>query len=168
LSSIKIKTSVSGLGLDVGQHLDKEPALDKTKPILPQREYALINTRFTKTNVLSRPARWGWGFHRVRHSNFHIDPNLYLLHLGNTDYEPLLAKYNSADIIARGEQKHFKRARIKVILDITKKRAILGDKVFRLARIIQRIFRPIYAWNKPSMLGMRWIVKLPERFKKLA
>jgi len=32
---------------------------------------------------------------------------------------------------------------------------------------IGQIFRQIFAWNKPSMLGMRWIVKIPERFKEM-
>ncbi|MCL1902596.1 MAG: glycosyltransferase family 2 protein [Alphaproteobacteria bacterium] len=166
LSSIKIKTSVSGLGLDVGQHLSKEQTLDKTRPILNQRRYALVNSRYTKTSVLGRPVRWGWGFHRVRKHNFRIDPNLYLLHFGNVDYDALMAKYNSADIIARGEQRHFKRARIRVVTDVTSKRAHDADvdRTFAIARRIQTIFRPPYAWNKPFMLCLRWVVKLPERF----
>ncbi|MCL2538218.1 MAG: glycosyltransferase family 2 protein [Alphaproteobacteria bacterium] len=167
LSSIKIKDTVSGLGLDVGEHLKKEKTLDKTKPLLAQRGYARINSRFTKTNVISKPVRWGWGFHRVRKHNFKIDPNLYLIHAGNMDYEALMTKYNSADIIARGEQAHFKRARIRIVDDISSRRAMKGDKVFWIARLIQTIFRPPYAWNKPSMLEMRWVVKLPERFRKL-
>ncbi|GHS98934.1 hypothetical protein FACS189421_08430 [Bacteroidia bacterium] len=166
LSSIKVRGSVSGLGLDVGQHLNDEWPLDKSRPIMDQRNYARINSRFTKANVLAPGNRWGWGFHRVRWRNFHINNNLYLLHFGNTDYDALLAKYHSADIIARGEQKHFKRARLRIVTDVTMRRARDGDRVFWMARLIQRVCRPIYAWNKPSMCGMRWVVKLPERFKK--
>ncbi len=166
LSLLKIKSSVSALGLDVGQHLKEELSLDKSKPILPQRNFALINSRFTKTNIIAKPVRWGRGFHRVRGHNFHIDNNLYLLHCGNTDYETLLTKYNSKDIIERGEQAHFKRARLSVIHSVTNKRNIDGHKVFGLARFIQTIFRPFYAWNKPSMLGLRWVVKIPKRFEK--
>lgn len=168
LSSLDIKASVSALGVDVGQHLNCEAPLDKTKPILAQRGYALLNSRFTKACVIARPVRWGRGFHRVRGKSFHIDPNLYLFHFGNTDYDALLAKYNSPDLIARGEQKHYKRARIRVVTDISGKRALDFDKAAPAARIIQAIFRPVYAWNKPSMLGMRWTVKIPERFRKLA
>jgi len=168
LSQIKIKTSVSALGLDVGQHLTEESPFDKSKPVLEQRNFALINSRFTKTSVIAKPLRWGRGFHRVNGHNFHIDKNLYLLHFGNIDYDALTEKMNSKDIIARGEQKHYKRARFRVIDDISKtKNAADGDKVFGLSRIIQTVFRPIYAWNKPSMLGMRWIVKLPKRFKEV-
>jgi len=168
LSGLDIKTSVSALGVDVGQHLGKDKPLDKTKKLLPQRGHALLNSRFTKVSVIAKPVRWGRGFHRVRGKNFHIDRNLYLFHFGNTDYDALWAKYNSADIIARGEQAHFKRARIRVVTDISSKRAMDFDKVVPIARIIQTIFRPIYSWNKPSMLEMRWVVKLPERFRKLA
>ena len=166
LSKIKIKTSISPLGLDVGQHLHKEKPLDKTAPILPQRNYALINSRFTKTSIIAKPVRWGRGFHRINGHNFHIDKNLYLLHFGNIDYEALVEKFNSQDIIARGEQKHYKRARFRVINDISSKKNIIdGDKVFGIARFIQTVFRPIYAWNKPSMLGLRLLVRVPERFE---
>ena len=165
LSSLKIKTSVSALGLDVGQHLKMELPLDKTKPILQQRDYAFINSRFTKTNIIAKPVRWGRGFHRVRGHNFHIDQNLYLLHFGNTDYETLMAKYHSKDIIARGEQAHFRRARISVINSVTNKKAIDNENIFEKARFIQTFFRTIYAWNKPSMLKIRWVVKIPQRFK---
>lgn len=167
LSSLDIKNTVSGLGLDVGQNITNEKPLDKSKPLLAQRKYALINSRFTKTNVLTPGNRWGWGFHRVRRRNFHIDANLYLLHFGNADYDALIAKYNSADIIARGEQKHFKRARIRVVTDVSQKRAMDFDRIVPIARLVQTIFRPIYAWNKPSMLEMRWVVKIPKRFAKL-
>ena len=167
LSSLKINVSVSPLGLDVGQHLHNEKPLDKSAPILPQRNYALINSRFTKTSIIAKPVRWGRGFHRVNGHNFHIDNNLYLLHFGNIDYDALVEKFHSQDIIARGEQAHYKRARFRVIDSVSKGKAIDGDKVFQKARKIQTYFRPIYAWNKPAMLGMRWIVKLPERFKDI-
>ncbi len=167
LSSLKINTSVSALGIDVAQHLNKELSLDQSKPILTQRNYAMINSRFTKTTIIAKPVRWGRGFHRINNHNFHIDKNLYLLHLGNVDYNMLVEKFNSQDIIARGEQAHYKRARFRVIDTISNGNAVDGDTVFEKARKIQTVFRPIYAWNKPSMLGMKWIVQLPERFKNI-
>lgn len=165
LSSLNIRGSVSALGLDVGQHLQEEMPLDKTQPILQQRNYALINSRFTKTNIIAKPVRWGRGFHRVRGRNFQIDKNLYLLHFGNVDYDTLMSKYSSGDIIARGEQAHFRRARFSVIDFVTKIRSMDGDRLFEAARFIQSSFRPVYAWNKPIMLGLKWIVKIPPRFK---
>jgi hypothetical protein len=165
LSSLEIKVSVSALGLDVGQHLNEEFPIDKTKPILLQRNYALINSRFTKTNIIAKPVQWGRGFHRVRGHNFRIDRNLYLLHFGNIDYDILVSKYHSKDIIARGEQAHFRRARFSVIDFVTKLKSFDGDRVFEPARLIQTCFRPVYAWNKPNMLGLRWVVRIPERFR---
>jgi hypothetical protein len=166
LSQIKIKTSVSGLGLDIGQHLKLEQELDKSKSFLQQRKYALLSTRYTKTSVISKPVHWGSGFHRIRNRNFHIDKNLYLLHLGNVDYNSLKKKFDNPNFINSGWIRHLKK-RIKTIEDISNKSYFDGDKVFDFARIIQTICRPIYAWNKPCMLGMRWIVKIPDRFKNL-
>ena len=166
LSEIKIKTSVSGLGLDFGQHLELEKPLDKTKSFLLQREYALLSTRYTKTTVISRPVRWGSGFHRIRKHNFKIDKNLFLFHFGNADYNALKNRFEDTDFIKTGRIRHLKK-RLKVVEDVSTKKPFDGDNVFGVARSIQTIFRPIYAWNKPAMLGMRWIVKLPERFKTI-
>ena len=166
LSGINIKTSVSALGLDFGQHLTLEKPLDKTKPFLEQREYALLSTRYTKTTVISKAVRWGSGFHRIRKHNFRIDRNLFLFHFGNADYESLKSRLEDADFIKTGRIRHLKK-RLKVVEDVSRKNSFDGDKVFGISRIIQTIFRPIYAWNKPSMLGLRWIVKLPERFKTI-
>jgi len=166
LSNIEINTSVSGLGLDFGQHLELEKPLDKTKPFLEQRQYALLSTRYTKTSIISKPVRWGSGFHRINGYNYHINPNLYLFHFGNADYEALKNRFNDQDFINTGRIRHLKK-RIRVIEDVSNKKFTDGDEVFAKARNIQTFFRPIYAWNKPSMLGMRWIIKIPERFKKI-
>ena len=166
LSQLKIKTSVSGLGMDFGENLNEEERLDKALPLLQQRSFTLISTRYTKAVVIAKAVRWGWGFHRIKYHNFNIDKNLYLLHFGNADYNMLIRKANDPEIIASGRIRHFKK-RIRVVNDTTNKRAIDGDKVFGMARIIQTICRPIYAWNKPAMLGLRLIVIIPERFRKL-
>ncbi len=167
LSNKKIDISLSGLGLDFAQHLELEKTFDKTKSFLSQREYAMIHSRFTKPSVISKPVRWGRGFHRVRGHNFKIDKNLYLLHFGNIDYDLVLSKMKSPDIIARGELEHYMRNRIRIFLNVTYRRAVNGDKVFGLARFIQTIFRPIHAFNKPAMLGIKMIIKIPSRFKKI-
>jgi hypothetical protein len=166
LSQIKIKTSVSGLGLDFGQHLTAEQPLDKTKPFLEQRQYALLSTRYTKTSIISKPVRWGSGFHRINGHNYHIDKNLYLLHFGNADHDALKERFDDQDFISTGRIRHLKK-RLRVIEDVTGKSNVDGDKVFGRARAIQTICRQVYSWNKPSMLGMRWIVKAPERFRDL-
>lgn len=162
LSHKKINTTLSGLGLDVGQHMTHEKSLDTSKPFLPQRAYALLSTRYTKPVVINRPVRWGSGFHSISGHNFHIDPNLYLLHFGAIDMDMLVAK-----AAARGPDwvNHLRRRGNGTINDITNRPAH-GEKWLKIARVMQRIFRPIYAWDKPGMLGIKRIVKIPERFQK--
>ena len=162
LSNKKINTTVSGLGLDVGQHLKCEAPLDMSKPFLEQRGYALLSTRYTKPVVINRPVRWGSGFHSVNGRNFHIDPNLYLLHFGAVDMDMLVAKAAS-----RGPDwvNHLKRRGNGTINDVTNRRA-RGEKCMKIARVMQRLFRPIWALDKPGMLGIKRVVKIPERFKK--
>ncbi len=163
LSHKKINTTLSGLGLDVGQHMKHEKPLDTSKPFLTQRAYALLSTRYTKPVVINRPVRWGSGFHSISGHNFHIDPNLYLLHFGAVDMDMLVAKAS-----ARGADwvNHLRRRGNGTINDITNRPAH-GEKWLKIARVMQRIFRPIYAWDKPGMLGIKRIVKIPERFQKL-
>ncbi len=162
LSNKTFNTTLSGLGLDVGQHMEHEKPLDTTKPFLAQREFAFISTRYTKPVVLNKPASWGSGFHRVKNHNFHIDKNLYLLHFGAVDMDMLLAK-----AAKRGEDwvNHLKRRGNGTINDITNRTA-RGERWIKIARIMQRFIRAPYAWNKPNMCGLKIVVKIPERFKK--
>jgi hypothetical protein len=162
LSNKKINTTLSGLGLDVGQHMKHEKPLDTSKPFLTQRAYALLSTRYTKPVVINRPVRWGSGFHSINGHNFHIDPNLYLLHFGAVDMDILVAKAS-----ARGADwvNHLKRRGNGTINDVSRKPA-RSEKWLKIARVMQRIFRPIYALDKPGMLGIKRIVKIPTRFQK--
>ena len=162
LSSKKINTTLSGLGLDVGQHMTYEEPLDTTQPFLAQRKYAFISTRYTKPVVLNKPASWGSGFHRVKNHNFHIDKNLYLLHFGAVDMDMLIAK-----AAKRGEDwvNHLKRRGNGTINDVTNRPA-RGERWVKIARAMQRFIRAPYAWNKPNMCGIKIVVKIPERFKK--
>ncbi|MBR4806394.1 MAG: glycosyltransferase family 2 protein, partial [Alphaproteobacteria bacterium] len=162
LSCIENKTSVSGIGMDVGQNMKYEKKLDITKPMLAQREYALLSTRYTKPVVLFKPATWGSGFHHVRGHNFHIDNNLYLFHFGAVDMEMLITKATN-----RGSDwvNHLRRRGNGTINAATQKRAHDETRI-KIARVMQRVFRPIYAIGKPGMLRIKWVVKIPTRFKK--
>ena len=162
LSELKYKTTVSGLGMDVGQNMKTEKILDTTKPMLAQRGYALLSTRYTKPVVLFRPARWGSGFHSVHGANFHIDKNLYLMHFGAVDMEMLVTKAQR-----RGPDwvNHLRRRGNGTINAVTQKHAH-GERAIKIARIMQRIFRPIYAFDKPAMFGLKLVVHIPTRFKK--
>ena len=162
LSESKYKTTVSGLGFDIGQNMKTEKTLDTSKPMLSQREYALLSTRYTKPVVLFRPARWGSGFHHVKGKNFHIDKNLYLLHFGAVDMNMLIkkAEKRGADWV-----NHLRRRGNGTINAVTTKTAH-GETHIKIARIMQRIFRPIYAIGKPGMIGIQWVIKIPKRFTK--
>ena len=161
LSTIKNKTSVSGLGLDIGQDLNSEKKLDMNKNFLEQRNYALLSTRYTKPVVLMKPATWGSGFHSVKGHNFHIDKNLYLLHFGGVDLNMIKNKIGDRN---PSWEKHLKkRARTIEIITESKNK----NKSINTARILQTFLRPIYDMNKPAMLGLKWVAKIPERFKEL-
>lgn len=161
LSEKKFETTLSGLGLDVGQHLTQEKTLDTTKSFLSQREHALLSTRYTKPVVINRPVRWGSGFHRIKGHNFHIDKNLYLFHFGAVDMDMLIAKAAN-----RGPDwvNHLKRRGNGTINDISNRHAY-GESWLKIARFIQTYLRAPYAINKPNMLGLKRIVKIPNRFK---
>ena len=58
-------SSLSALGLDVGQHPTLEQPIDLKKPFLTQRVYAQVSDRYTKPIVALKPLNWGSGFHRV-------------------------------------------------------------------------------------------------------
>ena len=162
LSNKNIHTTLSGLGLDVGQHLHNEDILDKKAPFLEQREYALLSTRYTKPVVINKPVNWGSGFHSIKHHNFHIDKNLYLLHFGAIDMEMLKEK-----AIKRGNDwlNHLKRRGNGTINTITKTKPCT-ERWLYIARFLQTYFRPLYALRKPGMFGLKIVVKIPSRFKK--
>lgn len=160
LSQIKNKTSVSGLGLDVGQDLNTESTLNSDQAFLEQRQYALLSTRYTKPVVLFKPAIWGSGFHSVKGHNFHIDKNLYLLHFGSVDLEMIKNKIGDRN---PSWKKHLKK-RARTIELITKSKNKNHSK--SIARIMQALIRPVYDINKPAMFGLKWITTIPERFKK--
>lgn len=60
---------------------------------------------------------------------------------------------------------HLRRRGNGTINDVTNRHAY-GENWLKIARIMQRIFRPIYALDKPGMLGIKRVVKIPTRFQK--
>lgn len=164
LSEIDINPSVSGLGIDVGQVLEKESALNLDLPFLSQREHALVSSRYTKPSVISKPVSWGSGFHRIKGHNFKIDPNLFLFHFGSVDYKMIQDRFLDKDRMSTGREGHIKK-RAKTIDIVTKIKAKTDEKWLRIARSFQTFARPIYAWNKPSMFKWKLVIKIPDRFK---
>jgi hypothetical protein len=162
LSQKKFNTTMSGIGLDVGQHMKLEKTINPDQTFLSQRSFALLSTRYTKPVVINRPVRWGSGFHRIKNHNFHIDKNLYLLHFGAIDMQMLINKAAS-----RGPDwvNHLQRRGNGTINDITNRPA-RGERWIKFARKIQTYIRAPYAWNKPNMLGLKIVVNIPQRLKK--
>ncbi len=163
LSNKKIKNTLSGLGLDIGQNMKTESALDTDAPLLEQRGYALLSTRYTKSVVINKPVFWGSGFHSIKHHNFHIDKNLYLLHFGSVDMNMLIEKAQR-----RGSDwiNHLKRRGNGTINAVTNKKT-KSEKWLKIAQILQTYLRPIYAPRKPAMLGLSVVIKIPKRFKAI-
>ena len=166
ISTHKVHSSMSALGVDVGQHTGEEGDIREDEPFLSQRHYARLSTRYTKPSILASPVRWGSGFHRIKGHNFHIAKDLYLFHFGYFDLGRIQARFNDKDRAAAGWSKHLAK-RSKTIRLVTERKARPWEKWTRFARRVQTIFRPPYAWNKPSMFEMVVIVRIPERFQEL-
>lgn len=166
LSRQDIDVTISPLGIDIGQHLEKESEIDPSRNFLEQRHYGYLCTRYTKGSILARPARWGRGFHRVKGHNFHICPDLYLLHFGCLDMKRMRERFMNPDRIGGKSTRHFNK-RTKTISIVTNNEARDFDHWVPIVRKMQTLIRPIFAWNKPAMLGRTIVVGIPSRFDKL-
>ncbi len=167
LSEIKINTTVSGLGFDMGQRLGEEIEYDPEKGFLEQRHYGIMEPDYTKPLVITKPVRWGVGFHRIRGHNYHIDSNLYLFHFGCFDLRMLEDKFKSKDTDALKLEKHLRFRRKTIDKVSNAKRPKDGEKFIPVARFIQRLFRAPYHWNRPSMLGQEVVVRVPDKFNNV-
>lgn len=166
LASKSNRATLSGLGLDVGQHLKKEKAIDPSQPFLNQRSFAHLSSRYTKPVVANQPVTWGSGMHRVKGHNYHIDENLYLLHFGMVDYERSTGKTADQYRIDAGWGKHLER-REELFQIITTSDAQVWDDIIPSARSKQQRSRQLFAWNKPRLLKGSPVVEIDSRFKGL-
>ncbi len=166
------RVSISGLGVDVGQKLGEEAPLDFSRPLLSQRAYAKLSTRYSKASVLLRPKEgakcpeWGSGFHRVRGHNFHIVKDLYLFHFGSADQMRIRQRMEKTDLVSKGWGRHFNK-RMKTITLVSRCKARNWEQTIPLVRNIQNCIRPPYAWNKPAMFELQIVVRIPEKFRRL-
>ena len=166
LSTLRIKDSVSALGLDFGQKIGEEEAIREDEPFLRQRHYAQLGTRYTKPSIIAKPLVWGSGFHRIKGHNFHIAKDLYLFHFGYFDLARIQARYTDKDRMDQGWGEHMHK-RSRTIRLVTEKKALDFDRWTKFARRCQTICRPPYAWNKPGMLELKIVVRIPDRFRDL-
>ncbi len=165
LSKIKIKNSVSGLGLDVGHNLKEEKPINPEMPYLSQRKYALLDSQYTKPVVKARDIRWGAGFHRTKNHNYKIDKNLYLFHFGSFDNDMFMERIKDKEKINAGWSKHLEQ-RYRTIRLANEGNAKDGDKFLPIARFLQTIIRHPFAWLRPYMYYWKLVVTIPERFKE--
>lgn len=168
IEQLPMQTSISPLGLDLGQHTGEEPEpLDPSRSLLEQRRYAVLSSRYTKSSILAKPLRWGSGFHRVKGHNYSIARDLFLVHTGYCDLEMIAKRVGDTTRINAGWEAHLGR-RARTIALTTHSKAIDGDEMFATARLLQTFFRPIYAINKPMMPYFKpKVVRLPERFQNI-
>ncbi len=162
----RLPRTLSGLGLDVGQHLEQEGPLDPERPILEQRAYAHVSSRYTKPVVATAPVTWGSGMHRIKGRNFRIDPNLFVFHLGMVDEALAHGKVGDGDRQKTGWGGHLKRRR-RLFEIITGAEPRDGDAYFPRARRWQSWIRPLYALNKPGMIPGDPVIRIPERFREV-
>ena len=166
LSRLDIHGSLSPLGLDLGQKMGEETAIDPEKPFLAQRCYAVLGTRYTKASILAEPLVWGSGFHRVKGRNFHIAKDLYLFHAGYFDMDRIEVRFADPSRREQGWERHLHK-RSRTARQVTKLPARDFGRWTRIARTLQALLRPPYAWNKPGMLGLKIVVRIPERFQNI-
>ncbi len=163
LSSIKIKDSVSGLGVDIGQNLNEEGVISGEIPYFQQRRYGYLCSRYTKPSVISSPVSWGSGFHRIKGHNFHIDPNLFLFHTGSIDLKMIEDRMSDNDLISTGRLKHIQK-RAKTIYVVSKAKIREWDRTVKVVRWVQQHLRPVNSWNKPWNPVTKVVVRIPDRF----
>lgn len=166
LGTLDIRDSLSPLGLDFGQKVGEETALQEGRPFLQQRHYAQLGTRYTKASILAKPLQWGSGFHRVKGHNFHIAKDLYLLHFGYSDLGRIQARFADPSRLEQGWERHLKK-RSRTIRLVSGRKARDFGRWTAIARCCQTLVRPPYAWNKPALFGLKIIVRLPERFETI-
>lgn len=155
--------SISGLGVDVGQKIGEETAIDPDRPFLSQRHYARLSTRYSKSTVLLRPVQWGSGFHRTRRGDFRICEGLYLFHFGCVDLGRIRDKMQDRGLVDAGWTRHL-RKRARTIYQVSGRPAREWERTVRCARRTQNTVRSPFAWNKPAMFEAVVIVRIPERF----
>ena len=91
---------------------------------------------------------------------------MFLLHFGYFDMKRLQARFQDADRLQLGWEKHM-RKRARTIRYCTDLPARDFDRWTSFARVCQTLCRPPYALNKPAMLELRIVVRIPGRFSDL-
>ena len=159
-------SSLSALGIDVGQHPDLEQPINWDQPLLSQRAFAQVSDRYTKPIIAFKPLKWGSGFHRIKGKNFKIDANLYLFHLGLIDIDYTQDYIKKSALHDLGWGNHFER-RKRLYTAIQTQKPLNTAVFFNQIRTYFSKHRKWYAWNKPAAYHANAVIKIPKRFKQL-
>lgn len=166
LSSLPDYPSHSGLGVDVLQDLQTERQMDFSMPFLSQRHIGWLHSRYTKPSVITRPLTWGGGYHRVKNTNFHIAKGLYLFHFGAADLESLKKISEDPNRVNNGWTRH-QNKRLRNLETISRLSLRDWDKTVDKVRRMQTFCRPMFAPNKPTTFGLKFVAEIPGRFDKM-
>lgn len=166
LSDLPHRAVWSGLGVDVGQTLGVEQSIDWSIGLFAQRSRGWLYSRYTKATVISAPLTWGSGYHRVKGHDFKIAKDLYLFHLGGIDLDRIKARCADPEGVGEGWSRHLKK-RARTITAVSRCKVRPWYPTVERVRMIEQLCRPIFAWNKPTTFGMKFVVEIPERFKNL-
>lgn len=166
LSSLPDRPCHSGLGVDVMQHLPTEGPVDFSQPFLRQRHRGWLYSRYSKPSVITRPLVWGGGCHRVKGKNFHIEQGLYLFHFGGVDLECLRQISTEPSRIENGWTRH-QLKRQRAIEKVSRIKPGAWEPLVKWVRRMQTLCRPIFALNKPTTFGVRFVAEIPERFQNI-
>ena len=74
-------------------------------------------------------------------------------------------RFSDKDRMEAGWEKHLQR-RSETIRNCTEGRKRDWDRTVRWTRVAEQVLRPPYAWNKPGLLEMKVIVRIPDRFRE--
>lgn len=165
LSRLPHRACWSPLGVDVIQQLDAEPPLDFNQPFLSQRHKGWLYSRYTKASIISEPVVWGSGFHRVKGHDLSIVKDLYLFHFGAADLDRLVETSQDPSRMDAGWNRH-QLKRQRAIEKINRTRELPWNPTSKWARWVQTVCRPIYSPNKPTTFGVRYVVRIPDRFNE--
>ena len=166
LRSLPKKTCYSGLGVDVLQHLASEGPVDFNRPFLSQRRRGWLYSRYTKPSVITAPVTWGSGYHRVKGHDYHIVRDLYLFHFGGVDLEHLRKVSSDSSRVESGWNRH-QAKRQRAVEKVNGLRARAWQPTVKWVRRMQTVCRSIFALNKPTTYGIRFVVGIPERFNNV-
>lgn len=166
LSALPPHDCHSGFGVDVLQHLPTEGKINFSKPFLQQRFRGWLYSRYTKPSVITKPLTWGGGCHRVKGRNFHIAKGLFLFHFGGVDLEHLRAISAEPSRVENGWTRH-QLKRQRAIEKVSAVKARPWDKIVGRVRTMQKFCRPIFAINKPTTFGIKFVATIPERFRNI-